>query len=172
MNPERSHTRPKLQSFRKLECGGSILTSPDGKMVHRIVREFSEERPVVIVLLCPPKEKGDHSDIEPWVSFAKASGFGRLTVIYLFPHRAADLNDIRKHGVPWGGKFNREIWDIEVHRADREGGRIIAAWGPNGSHDETDKMFLRRFDGTPGPFSPYPRPIVPIQILSQEAVAA
>lgn len=172
MNPERPHTRPKLQSFRKLECGGHILTSPDGKMVHRIVREFGGERPVVICLLHPPADKGDHSDIEPWVTYAKAAGFGRLSIIYLFPHRAAEMNGIRKHGVPWGGKFNMEIWDMEVKRADREGGRVIAAWGPNGSYEEADKLFLCRYDGTPGPFSPYPSHVIPIEILSQEAVAA
>lgn len=141
-------------------------------MVHRIVREFSAERPIVVVLPHPPAEKGDHSDIEPWVAYAKAAGFGRLSIVYLFPHRAADLNGIRKHGVPWGGKFNIDIWDMEVKRADREGGRVIAAWGPIGSYEETDKLFLRRYDGTPSAFSPYKSHIIPIEMLSLEAVAA
>jgi hypothetical protein len=141
-------------------------------MVYRVVREFSAERPLVMILLHPPADKSDHSDIESSVAFAKASGFGRLTVMYLFPHRAMGMSDIRKKDVPHGDKKNRDLQDMEIHRAIWNGGRVIAAWGPDGSYDGAAADFLRRYDGTPKVFSPYPSEVFPIEVLNLEAIAA
>lgn len=162
---------PKIKAFQKLPCGGHITTNGKGDQVFRVVRELGPERPLVMILLHPPA-KG-HDDIESCVNFSKASGFGRLTILYLFPYRAADMSDIRKHRVPWGeGPLNRRLQDGEIHRAIWEGGRVIAAWGEGGGHENAGNNFLHRFDGTPRAFSPYPSPVYPIEVLSAEAVAA
>ena len=161
----------KVNSFTKLPCGGHITQSPKGDQVFRIVREFSSERPLVMILLHPPV-KG-HDDIEPAVAFAKASGFGRLIVLYLFPYRAADIKEIRKREVPWGeGPFNRRIQDCEIHYAINQDGRVMADWGPDGSYRDADRMFLSRDDGSPRSFSPYPEPVFPIEVLERKDAAA
>ena len=88
---------------------------------------FDDGRSAMFVMLNPSTADAEVDDptIRRCVGFAKALGYGGLSVVNLFAYRATDPKDLLKAGDAMHGPRNQEV----IEKTARDAGIIICAWG-------------------------------------------
>ncbi len=114
--------------FDLSEMERSATISPCGLYRYALHRRWSEGRVVCFVMLNPSTANGDHDDntLEKIIRFAKAWGFGGLSVVNLYAYRATDPKVMRHATDPIGPDNDAHI-AVEVTAADL----VVCGWGNN-----------------------------------------
>ena len=104
---------------------------------YNLTRYFGHGKHVVFIGLNPSTatESDDDPTVRRMIGFAKAWGFGSMTVVNLFAIRATKPNEMLKHSDPIG-QHNDEAIRTALYRSDLN----IACWGNHGSHLNRDNV--------------------------------
>ena len=103
--------------------------------------DMTSEKLVTFVMLNPSTadEFSDDPTIRRCIDFARRWGFGRLTVVNLFPFRATDPKQLRtEHCDALERASGDERWNtqrrnwLHVEQAAAEADRVVLAWGAHG----------------------------------------
>lgn len=107
-----------------------------GRYRYLLEREWSpfyHSGSAMFVMLNPSTADGEADDptIRRCVGFAKAWGYGHLSVVNLFAYRATDPKELFKAGDAIHGPRNQEV----IERAAKDAAIIIGAWGAHKTAD-------------------------------------
>jgi len=125
--------------------GGGLVSAPDavlsdcGTYRYKLTRTWDEriER-VTFVMLNPSTADAtvDDPTIRRCAGFAKAWGFGGLSVVNLYALRATNPRDLWTHPDPVGP--DNDLW---LTLALTHSSRIVAAWGANAKPDRVARFW-------------------------------
>lgn len=115
--------------------------SPCGRYRYLLERDWSEffyPGSALFIMLNPSTADAELDDptIRRCVGFAKAWGYGSLSVANLFAYRATDPKDLFKAGDAIHGPRNQDA----IHEAATRAAIIICAWGAHGSWGAQDEI--------------------------------
>ncbi|WP_349318878.1 DUF1643 domain-containing protein [Mycolicibacterium canariasense] len=113
----------------------SAVISECGTYRYRLTRIWDESKPVLAwAMLNPSKADGRLNDptIRRCIAFAKAWGYGGITVVNQYALRATDPKQLWQHPDPIGPDN-----DAELAKAAERHSLIILAWGSNATPGRT-----------------------------------
>lgn len=105
-----------------------------GDYRYNLYRIWDFEKPrVTWIMLNPSTADADNDDptIRRCIGFSKKFGYGGMSVVNLFPYRAANPKDLMLAKSPDGPTFRNKN-SIQAHTGD--GRVVICAWGAHGNH--------------------------------------
>lgn len=109
----------------------SAIISDDGVYRYRLIRGWDASLPRCCFVMLNPSV-ADHAIDDPTcrrcVGYAKAWGFGSLTIVNLFALRSTDPAALRSHPNPVGPENDGHILDVASDVP-----LVVAAWGSHGS---------------------------------------
>lgn len=126
---------------------GRAVFDRTGRYRYLLTREWDRSMPnVAFVLLNPNRADAVRDDptIRRCVAFARAWGYGSLSVTNLFAWRALDFRDVRSARDPVGPRN-----DAHVRRAAARAALVVLAWGAQGAYHERDQTTLALLAGRP-----------------------
>jgi len=113
--------------------------SPCRTWRYRLWRQWGDAAPVMFLMLNP--STADETTNDPTVAkcqkWARAWGYGGLTVCNLFAFRATDPKDMKAASDPVGPENDAHILNQAVFSD-----LIVCAWGTDGDHLNRDKHVL------------------------------
>jgi hypothetical protein len=121
-----------------LESGATF--SPCGRFRYRLWRTWKKGGRLVTFIGLNPSTAdatADDPTIRRCVGFAKAWGFGGVSVVNLFAFRATDPRELKRAVDPTGPKN-----DAHLFAAAAEAVKVVAAWGVHGSHRGRDEEVI------------------------------
>ncbi|GAS94388.1 uncharacterized protein RMCC_1354 [Mycolicibacterium canariasense] len=108
----------------------SAVISDCGTYRYRLTRIWDKSKPILAWVMLNPSTADASTDdptIRRCIAFAKAWGFGGITVINLYALRATDPKQLWQHPDPIGPENDAEIAKVAAdHRM-----LIVIAWGSN-----------------------------------------
>lgn len=125
----------------------SAVISDSGTYRYRLTRIWDESKPVMAwVMLNPSTADGSTDDptIRRCINFAKAWGYGGITVVNLYALRATDPKELWQHHDPVGPDNDAELAKIAENHS-----LIVLAWGANANTDRTGvvlRILSRAYD--------------------------
>lgn len=137
----------------------SAVISDCGGYRYRLARQWSDTLPIAAFIMLNPSTADasvDDPTIRKCMGFAHRWGMGGIVVGNLFAFRATKPEDMKRAGAPTGPDNWRHLEAICRQASEprdlacggivrtQKPGRIICAWGVNGSHQGRDREFLAR----------------------------
>ncbi|HQT78612.1 MAG TPA: DUF1643 domain-containing protein [Rhodopila sp.] len=119
-----------------------------GKYRYRLSRHWDDGRPEVTFIMLNPSTADalvDDATIRKCMGFARRWDFGGIYVGNLFGFRATKPADMLRAPDPVGPD-NRDHLEWMCERAAKNGGRVICAWGANGTYMNQDETLLGWLD--------------------------
>lgn len=121
------------------------ILDPTGRYRYALSREWTQDaRRVVFIMLNP--STADHTIDDPTIrrciDFARRWGYGGLEVVNLFALRATNPADLKVAKDPVGPDNNYYIEDV-LRRVKAKGGRVVLAWGAQGTYMGRDAVVLK-----------------------------
>ena len=113
----------------------SAVISDCGTYRYRLTRIWDESKPVMAwVMLNPSTADGSTDDptIRRCINFAKAWGYGGITVVNLYALRATDPKQLWQHQDPVGPDN-----DAELAKVAEQFPLVVLAWGSNAKPERT-----------------------------------
>ncbi len=131
------------QEWAELPPGGALFDRTR-RYRYRLWRRWGAGRPVVFVMLNPSTADAERDDptIRRCAGFARAWGFGGMTVVNLFALRATDPARLRRARDPVG-RDN----DHHIAAAADVASLVVVAWGVHGALDRRDRAVLALLAG-------------------------
>jgi hypothetical protein len=131
------------EAWAELPPGGALF-DPGGRYRYRLWRRWAAGRTVAFVMLNPSTADADRDDptIRRCAGFARAWGFGGMTVVNLFALRATDPARLRRARDPVGRDNDRHI-----AAAAADASMVLVAWGVHGALDGRDRTVLALLAG-------------------------
>lgn len=107
---------------------GTAVISDCGKYRYTLTRKWNDKPTCVFVMLNPSTASADTDDntIRRCVSYAKAWGYGSLTVVNLYAYRATDPKQLWIVDDPIGPAN-----DAHIRSVIKMVKRVVVAWGAN-----------------------------------------
>lgn len=120
---------------------GRAHFSPCERFRYTLFREWSASPSCLFLMLNPSTADAEQDDptIRRCIGYAKAWGFGGLTVANLFALRSTDPAALYVAADPIGPDN-----DVTIDRLAREAGAVICAWGTHGARLDRGKHVGRR----------------------------
>lgn len=122
-------------NFRPDGVGCEAVMSRDGLYRYTLTRMWDEFAPTVTWIMLNPStadDKVDDATIKRVIAFGKRWGCGTATVVNLFPFRATDPKDLKKHDEP-DRVFKTNVDFIEQYTITNKPEYVICAWGVHGA---------------------------------------
>lgn len=118
---------------------GGALFDPTRRYRYRLWRRWADGGLAVFVMLNPSTADAERDDptIRRCAGFARAWGFGGMTVVNLFALRATDPARLHRARDPVGRDNDRHI-----AAAAAGGDLVVVAWGVHGGLRERDRAVL------------------------------
>jgi hypothetical protein len=125
------------------EVASSAVISTCGTYRYELRRTWNSLQPTVGWIMLNPSSADatrDDATIRRCVAFARAWGYGGITVRNLFALRATDPRELRRHPDPVGPNND---WHL-LHGAHVEDAVTVCAWGAHGAYLGRADAVLKR----------------------------
>ena len=121
------------------------LAGPDDRFRYELGRRWDFSLPALVTCMLNPST-ADHRKDDPTIlalmHFARAWGYGAVSVVNLFALRTSHPKDLLQHEDRLGPEKGAHI-DAALRQA-QEAGRLLAAWGTGGDLDGRAEWFCAR----------------------------
>ena len=130
---------------------------PTKRYRYQLGRSWDSTHPRVTFVMLNPSAADAYRDdptIRRCIGFAKAWGYGALTIVNLFAYRTADPRELARAMNPVGPDNNRALRRVrgDYERRARSGAdTVVAAWGIHGGWLGRDGEVLELLAGGPAP---------------------
>lgn len=135
--------RPQPDLFDDMEM--SAIISDCGLYRTELRRVWNRDLPLLVVCMLNPST-ADHRKNDPTIlaliHFAKLWGYGGLLVVNLFSLRTSSPAEMMKASDAFGP--NGAPLEAAMAYARDNGGRLLAAWGNGGDHEDRAEWFSNR----------------------------